>query len=147
MTLWVEVISSQWQRSAPHRLANVLAKPLSSTLGSVSGTHLRNSGDLKNRPSKIGFRGKTLLSFDVKALFTSVPVDGALEATALALEGIPSDDLPLPRRDYTRLIELCVRFGSFEFLSEEYTQIEGLAMGSPLSAVMACLFMEKLEKE
>ncbi|XP_047497117.1 uncharacterized protein LOC125044469 [Penaeus chinensis] len=34
-----------------------------------------------------------------------------------------------------------------EFAGEEYQQISGLAMAFPLSAVMACLFMETLERD
>lgn len=37
--------------------------------------------------------------------------------------------------------------GFFEFAGEEYQQISGLAMGSPLSAVLACLFLETLESD
>ena len=43
------------------------------------------------------------------------------------------------------MVELCVRYGVFVFDGVEYEQVEGLAMGSPLSAVLACLFMEALE--
>ena len=35
----------------------------------------------------------------------------------------------------------------FKFNSDEYRQHSGLAMGSPLSPVAACLYMEWLEKE
>ena len=44
-------------------------------------------------------------------------------------------------------MEKCVKFGAFMFDGQEYRQQEGLAMGSPLSAVMASLFVEKLEAE
>ena len=37
-------------------------------------------------------------------------------------------------------------FVFFSFNSEEYVQHSGLAMGSPLSPVAACLYMEWLEK-
>ncbi|XP_069978475.1 uncharacterized protein [Penaeus vannamei] len=48
---------------------------------------------------------------------------------------------------FISLMKLCVDFGFFEFAGEEYQQITGLAMGSPLSAVLACLFMETLERD
>ena len=44
-------------------------------------------------------------------------------------------------------ILLCVRFGVFTFNGEEYVQHKGLAMGSPLSAVLASLYMETLEAD
>ena len=42
---------------------------------------------------------------------------------------------------------MCVRFGSFTYNEKEYFQHEGLAMGSPLSAVLANLYMEMLEAD
>ena len=133
--------------SAPHRLAKCLAKPLSSTLGSISGAHLRNSTDLIERFKTLNFKGKKLASFDVTALFTNVCVDNALEAAKRVIANISENVLPVPRTDYIRLISLCVKFGSFKFNGSEYRQIKGLAMGSPLSAVLACLFMEMLEAD
>nr|XP_027230559.1 uncharacterized protein LOC113822215 [Penaeus vannamei] len=55
-------------------------------------------------------------------------------------------ELPLPIDDYI-LIRLCVEFGPFVFRGREYEQIQGLAMGSPLSAVLAQLFMETHEAD
>lgn len=64
--------------SAPHELATVLANPLSS-LGSISGVHLRNSSDLIEWLRDIDFVNKRLACFDVKSLFTNVMIAGALE--------------------------------------------------------------------
>ena len=133
--------------SAPHRLAKTLAKPLTKALGSISAAHLRNSGDLLERLKELSFRNKKLASFDVKALFTNVPIEGAIKAIEKALAGIPNDSLPLPRKDYLALVKLCLKFNPFTFNDEEYAQRDGLAMGSPLSPVAACIFMETLEKE
>lgn len=54
--------------------------------------------------------------------------------------------LPITKSDYLKLISLCMHFGGLTFNSEEYLQHSGLAMGSPLSPVAACLYMEWLEK-
>ena len=56
-------------------------------------------------------------------------------------------ELPLPRQDYIEIVALGMRFNSFKFENEEYSQHSGLAMGSPLSPVAACLYLEKLEQE
>ena len=133
--------------SAPHRLAKTLAKPLTKALGSISAAHLRNSGDLLERLKEMTFHDKKLASFDVKALFTNVPIEGAITAIEKALAGIPNDALPLPRKDYLALVKLCLKFDPFTFNDEEYAQRDGLAMGSPLSPVAACIFMETLEEE
>ena len=89
---------------------------------------------------------KKIASFDVKALFTNVSVPGALSAIRTAIDGLDDDDLPLPKADYIEMVKLCMNFGCFSFNDEEYLQKSGLAMGSPLSPVAACLYMESLEK-
>ena len=133
--------------SAPHRLAKRLAAPLSTALNSISGCHLTNTTDMMDKIRPIRMRCKKLVSFDVKSLFTNVPIDEAVRATSRAVDGMTDEQLPLPRDDYVKLIDLCVRFGPFEFMGQEYEQVQGLAMGSPLSAVMAQLFMEALEAD
>ena len=88
-----------------------------------------------------------MISFDVKSLFSNVPIDGAIRAMEEVLVKITDSDLPVNKRDYVSLVKTCVKFGSFSFNNSEYRQHEGLPMGSPLSAVLACLFMEKLETD
>ena len=46
-----------------------------------------------------------------------------------------------------QLVKMCIKFSSFDFSGHTYRQLEGLPMGSPLSCVAACLFMEVLENE
>lgn len=133
--------------SAPHRLAKRLATPLSNRLGSISDAHLRNSSDLIERVKNENLKNKKLASFDVKALFTNVPVEGAIQAVSRVVESINAEELPVPKHDYLKLISLCVKFGAFVFNGEEYRQHRGLSMGSALSPVMACLYMETLETD
>ena len=133
--------------SAPHRLAKKLAAPLAATLNSISGCHLSNTTDMMAKLRNVSMRCKKLVSFDVKSLFTNVPTEEAIGAARRTMEGMEEDQLPLPREDYLALIRLCLEFGPFEFYGQEYEQIQGLAMGSPLSAVLAQLFMETLEAD
>ena len=133
--------------SAPHRLAKCLAKPLSAALGTISCSHLKNSADLLDRLKDVDVRGKKMASFDVKSLFTNVSVDGAMEAVSRVLQGFSDEQLPLPKEDFISLVQLCVSFGSFQFKDTEYKQKSGLAMGNPLTAVLAPLFMEMLEED
>ena len=46
-----------------------------------------------------------------------------------------------------KLVDVCVPFGASEFESEEYEQIDGLSMSSPLCGVLAILFMETLDAD
>ena len=89
-----------------------------------------------------------LVSFDVKSLFTSVPVDDAMLAIREVLE---ADDDFEAREEVSvdtvmEMIKICLVTTSFQFRGKYYEQTDGLAMGSPLSPAIANIFMAKLEK-
>ena len=48
-------------------------------------------------------------------------------------------------RQITSLLEFCLRSTYFTFQNKYYEQIEGTAMGSPISPIVAKLYMEDLE--
>ena len=133
--------------AVPHRLARKLAKTLTQAVGMISGKSLKNSADLMARLQNITIRCKQLVSFDVKSLFTNISVAQAMAAAKRALDLLDDDVIPLPKDDFLSLVEMCVRFGSFSFESMEFEQVDGLAMGSPLSAVLATLALECLERD
>ena len=83
----------------------------------------------------------------MKALFTNVTVDGAMEAIKKVISEMTAETLPIPKGDFIKLVQLCLNFGSFTFNDVEYNQHQGLAMGSPLSPVAACFYMEMLEND
>ena len=45
------------------------------------------------------------------------------------------------------LLEFCLKSTCFVFQGQYYEQVEGAAMGSPLSLIVANIFMEKFETE
>lgn len=105
--------------SAPHRLAKQLAFALSATLGWLSDAHLKNSSDLIERLNHICLNNKRLASFGVNASFTNVPVDGAIRAVSRAIENMDDSCLPVSKRDYIKLVSLCVRFAALTFEDDE----------------------------
>lgn len=56
-------------------------------------------------------------------------------------------DFHCEKNDFVKIVSLFIRFGTFRFINANYFQHEGLAMGSPISAVLANLCMEILERE
>ena len=74
-------------------------------------------------------------SFDVSALFTSVPVDKALQVSQKRL----NEDVTLcfrtnmSPRDVIRFLELCMKCTYFMFDGSFYQQIHRAAMYSPVS--------------
>ena len=88
-----------------------------------------------------------LMSYDVKALFTSVPIQPAIKIIKKLLE----EDQDLKQRrsmsvdHIVCLLEFCLRSTYFTFKGRFYEQQEGVAMGSPISPIVANLYMEDLE--
>ena len=90
-----------------------------------------------------------LVSFDVVSLFTKVPVDEALQVIALQLHEDPTlaERTTIPAEDLCSLIQLCLEVTYFQFGDQFYRQVQGAAMGSPLSPVVANLYMEAFEQQ
>ena len=88
------------------------------------------------------------MSSDVKSLFTRVPVVEALGGilTELNKDDDLEDRTMLTPTGVVRLVEICLRSTSFQSNNIYYEQLEGTAMGSPLSPVVANLYMEFFEK-
>jgi hypothetical protein len=84
-----------------------------------------------------------LVSFDVKNLFTSVPVQKTLLLTRDILRDCNIDNSV--SSELHCLMELCANQNYFLYNKKFYHQTDGLAMGSPLSPVLAEIFMDNLE--
>ena len=88
-----------------------------------------------------------MVSYDVEALFTSVP----LEESISIIEKLLEEDKDLHQRTAMSvnqiicLLKFCLNTTYFTFQGKMYEQVRGAAMGSPLSPIVANLFMEDLE--
>ena len=91
--------------------------------------------------------GEVINSFDGMALFTSVPVLPAIQIVKQRLQQDPT----LPQRtsmsipQITSLLEFCLTNTYFFFQDKYYKQVQGTAMGSPVSPLIANIFMEEFE--
>jgi hypothetical protein len=85
-----------------------------------------------------------LISFDVVSLFTSVPIDELKLAFDDHLDSLVLN--PVQKNELKHLIFTCLDQNYFKFQQQIYRQKQGLAMGSPLSPLMADFFMNHLEK-
>ena len=128
------------------KLAQYLATQLSPLLGKISDAHLLHSLDFIDRIKQLGNVEGRMISLDVTALFTNVPLEYLLSKLKNKFEeGVIEFSLPIaPLLD---LIRLCVSSTIFAFNDEGFKQNFGVAMGSPLSPILANLCMEFLETD
>ena len=110
--------------------------------------HLKNTQHFIQKIQQVTLEpGEVISSYDVKALFTSVPVDPAINIVKQRL----TQDLSLPQRTQmsipqtVTLLEFCLKNTYFLFQGKYYEQVHGAAMGSPISPLIASLFMEEFE--
>ena len=89
------------------------------------------------------------MMFDVESLFTNVPIDAAVQAAMQKLENDPSlaDRSKLTPAQITDLLTFVLRSTYFQYNGSIYEQKDGAAMGSPVSAVIANLYMESFEEQ
>lgn len=87
-----------------------------------------------------------LVSFDVKSLFTSIPLQLVLDCTENAINN-STVELPLPTDDIMDLLNLCFTSTYFQYNGKHYKQLHGTAMGSPVSVVVAEIVMQNIEEQ
>ena len=134
--------------AAIYKTAEELAKILKPLVG-MSAHHVQNTRDFVEQRKDIRLKqGECIISYDVTALFTSVPIQTVLNIIKQRL----ANDKDLQKRTtmsishITNLLEFCLNSPSFVYQGQFYQQLEGAAMGSPLSPIVANIFMEKFEE-
>ena len=130
-----------WPRSLPKSSNHWLASPHITLLAPTN---------LWNKPSKSNWNLENVsVPMMCLALFTSVPIDPALTI----IKDLLDKDTTLKERtvmevsDIILLLEFCLKNTYFSFQDQFYEQVEGAAMGSPVSPIVSNLYMEYLEQK
>src|ERR1044072_767771 len=117
---------------------------LTSMLGSVSDSYIKNSSHFKEKIDTHIPVNYILVSFDVVSLFTNVPVSQFLEFLSVKLTDM---DFPVPCNNLIKLIDISMKQNVFSFNNNFCRQVFGTGMGSSLSPVIANLYMEFFETQ
>ena len=123
--------------------------------------------ELCNTPAKDSF----IASFDVKSLFTNIPLNETIDIILYELFDNPENVSNIVttetgekfvecrlfdnqeewccynRDTFRKLVELATLDSHFHFNGEIYKQVDGVAMGSPLGPTLANVFMNHMEKK
>ena len=91
---------------------------------------------------------ESMVSFDVKSLYTSLPIGRTLDVVRerLRLDETLDCRTPLNADELVGLLEICLTSTYFVFQERYYRLSDGVAMGSPVSSVVANIFMEHVEE-
>ncbi|XP_026744741.1 uncharacterized protein LOC113506080, partial [Trichoplusia ni] len=123
-----------------YRLAQHVAKTLSPLRGNTTA-FVKDSYHFVNEIKHLHLHdNEVMVSFDVQSLFTCLPVKDCIEIVSKKLA---ENNLPL---EYAELLEHCLTSGYLLWNNKFYVQVDGVAMGSPVSPVVADIFMEDFEE-
>ena len=101
----------------------------------------------KIRHFSINPEEETLVSFDVSAFFSSIPVPVALQVINANISTCTSftNVCKIPAEIFIKLLEFIITICIFCFNRKFYEQLLGGAIGSPVSPVIANIYMEYFE--
>ena len=83
---------------------------------------------------------------DVKSLFTSIPLQLALDCSKTAINKSLFQP-PLPADDLMDLLHLCLTSTYFKYNGKHHRQLHGTAMGSPVSVAVTEIVMQNIEEQ
>ena len=83
-----------------------------------------------------------MVSLDVDALFTNIPLDETIDICVKKLFKTPDTLVKgISKNDFPDLIDLATKESFFTFNNEFYIQVDGVAMGSPLGPILTNIFL------
>ena len=135
--------------AASYETSKELARILKPLVGK-SIYHVYNTQDFIQQIKDIKLQeDQCMMSFDVKALFTSVLIKPAISTIKKLLEEDPElhKRTSLSVKNITSLLEFCLTSTYFIFQGRYFEQQEGGAMGFPISPIVANLYMEEFENK
>ena len=134
--------------AATYNTAKCITKTFQNYCGKTS-SFVKNSTDFikKIKHLSINPEEETLVSFDVSALFTSIPVPVALKVINPKISTCTNftNICKIPTEKSIKLLEFTLTNCIFCFNTKFYKQLQGAAMGSPVSPIIANIYMEYFE--
>ena len=110
-------------------------------------TDLKDSFQFLNHLEGFNLNNYFMVSYDVRSLFTNVPLKETIRITMDRLYRSHRIVPPtMPENVLKHLLELCVQDNVFVFNGEVYYQHDGVAMGNSLGPILADIFMCHLEE-
>lgn len=133
-------------RSAPsYKVSQFLQKYLKENYTFSNNRSIISSTEFAHKVSQSRLKNThRMMSLDVINMFTNIP----LQDTVALIESNLNNNENISREEVTEiliLLRLTLKHNYFRFNNVMYSQPQGLPMGSPLSGIMANIFMDSIE--
>ena len=128
-----------------YKLSKYLSRWFLAVTGFVGTYSIKNSIDLVTKLNQTKLPvGSILVSFDVKSMYTCIPVASSIQLmiSTLKQKNIPDNII----KEFQKLVTLCLANNVCIYRKKKYRFPDGLPMGGPLSPLVAEIFMTHLEE-
>ena len=134
--------------SCQHNIAKWLAKALEPVLDHYSEFCIKDSFSFVTmlRDSDVNHESNVMCSFDIKSLFTNVPLNEVIDLCMETLYEKDTTVYEIQRETMRELLVFATTNVEFSFNDVAYQQTDGVAMGSPLGPILANIFVGAMEK-
>jgi hypothetical protein len=102
---------------------------------------------IRNIPENLFRDGYRFVSFDVKSLFTNVPLKKTINLILDIIYNKKQLNTTLKKRTLKKLLLDCCTKTPFSINGELFKEVDGIAMGSPLGPTLANIIMTNYEDE
>ncbi|XP_031346256.1 uncharacterized protein LOC116173113 [Photinus pyralis] len=140
--------------SPTYKLAKFLNHTLTQLLQYKSHQSIKNSTQLIHNINKITplQPNSIMISFDIVNLYTNIPIHNTLSILSDILYNHDSFRKnfklnPIDIQNLLKLFDLTTQQNFFTFNSKYYQMQDGLPMGSPISGILANIFIDHLENK
>ena len=129
--------------SPQHGLAKFLNAMLEPVIAYFARFIVKDSFEVVRRIRSVGAESTFVSSFDVKKLFSNVPLDEVISTSTDMLYSLQKPSIK--KENFMKLLRIATSEVQFSFDGMVYSQVDGVAMGSPLGPTLANIFMGHLE--
>ena len=132
--------------SPAEKISKFINKVITKDMGYISYFSIKNSIECAKKLQIIQpSPSSKMISFDIVNLYTNIPIDQTLILTKNFIQSkiINEEDI----NNLMQLLEISTQQNFFKFNEKIYIMANGLPMGSPLSPILANIFIDELEKE